>query len=564
MLKRIGFLLFVVSFFNLVNFAQGDAPGRVEKKPTTNKTTKKPTTVPSKPTTTKPTVSKPAPTPVKTNKPKPSTVKKTVKKTETDISPELSVFINQSQVKIFINEVEYETEKGASPFIFDSLVPSNYTIRVEKEGFEPQSKTISLAPKQKLSLNFDLVAAVGFLDISTTPTDTKIEVENQIFSGQVKGLELREGNYAFSVSKKGYKSISGNVSIENGKTNSQIILLQPINLNEVLTDARRLYETGNYKEALANCRLALSLDSNNSEALLLAGHSYFDLNYYQDSYIYYSLALSKGSKVVFPIRFGNKDKVLNQSGLLSLQGSKLEFSESNTTNLYQTNAVDIQELKPNSESISLKGKFFIGQKQKKEGFFIKSDSSNYQKTQIIFQLIQQLKTGIGYQDKGFGVVYLPAEQTTQIRKSGFSFNIPENWLDLNSDSNTATFAPKGGYKDVPKQGYNISHGIIVGLVPQNENTGFEQLAENNVNALLRANPTHRKKSEFVYKTFEGKRFLTLTIEGYAMVSERYETVTVYYTMRNNNLFYIYTVSTPDEATDYKYAFERILKSIKFF
>ena len=172
MIRQIGFTIFIIFLSVVVTFSQGvDAGVTTGKKETSSKPVKKTTPAPSKPTTTKPTVSKPPTTTVKTNKSKPSTAKKTGKKTDTDVSPELSVFVNQSGVKISIDDVEYDTETGESPFIFDSLIPSNHTIRVEKEGFQTQNKSIFLSSKQKLALNIDLVAAVGFLDISTNPLD---------------------------------------------------------------------------------------------------------------------------------------------------------------------------------------------------------------------------------------------------------------------------------------------------------------------------------------------------------------------------------------------------------
>lgn len=100
----------------------------------------------------------------KTKRPEPSSANKSNNDTNSDFSAKLTVFVNQKGVKIFIDDVQYDTEYGDSPFIFDSLAPASYTIRVEKSGYQTETRTITLAHKQKSSLTFNLVAVIGGLN----------------------------------------------------------------------------------------------------------------------------------------------------------------------------------------------------------------------------------------------------------------------------------------------------------------------------------------------------------------------------------------------------------------
>jgi hypothetical protein len=74
-----------------------------------------------------------------------------------DTSAGLTVFVNQEDVEIFINDEQYDVRFLKSPFIYDSLSPGIYTVRVEKAGFKTEIRTLTLKHKQTLSVNIDLI-----------------------------------------------------------------------------------------------------------------------------------------------------------------------------------------------------------------------------------------------------------------------------------------------------------------------------------------------------------------------------------------------------------------------
>jgi PEGA domain len=84
-----------------------------------------------------------------------SKIKKS-KNAAADTSAGLIVSVNQKDVKIFIDELEYDVRSLKSPFKYDSLSPGTYTIRVEKAGYKTETRTVILTPKQKLSVKFVL------------------------------------------------------------------------------------------------------------------------------------------------------------------------------------------------------------------------------------------------------------------------------------------------------------------------------------------------------------------------------------------------------------------------
>lgn len=223
MIRKTGYSILIICLFALIGFAQGE---------NTDKPGPRPTPKLTKPVSPKLTVDKTTPSTKNNKKPKSATIKKSNKNIAPDTSTELNIYVNQGGVKIFIDEVEYNGENGESPLIVNSLSPSTHTIRVEKSGYQTENRTIKLSARKKSSLQFNLIASTGLLDILVIPSDAAIEVNNQTFTGQVTDLALSVGNYSFTVSKKGFKSVTYSITIENGTKTSQIVVLQPLKPNE--------------------------------------------------------------------------------------------------------------------------------------------------------------------------------------------------------------------------------------------------------------------------------------------------------------------------------------------
>ncbi len=77
-----------------------------------------------------------------------------------DTSAELTVYVNQKGIEIFINDEQYDVRSLKSPFKYDSLSPGTYTVRIEKSGYETKMQTVTLKHKQKLLVKFELVPIV--------------------------------------------------------------------------------------------------------------------------------------------------------------------------------------------------------------------------------------------------------------------------------------------------------------------------------------------------------------------------------------------------------------------
>ena len=151
----------------------------------------------------------------KTKSQKPSSADKSNKNTNSDFSAKLTVFVNQRGVKIFIDDVQYDTEYGDSPFIYDSLSPASYTIRVEKRGYQTESRTVTLSHKQKLSLRFNLVPAVGELDGSVDNSKAAQSKRARIVKEDANGNKTKNDENSADLAKQYYDS--GSAYLKSGK-----------------------------------------------------------------------------------------------------------------------------------------------------------------------------------------------------------------------------------------------------------------------------------------------------------------------------------------------------------
>lgn len=206
----------------------------------------------------------------KTKSQKSSSADKSDKNTDSDFSAKLTVSVNQSGVKIFIDDVQYDTEYGNSPFVYDSLAPASYTIRVEKSGYQTQSRTVTLAHKQKLSLRFDLVAAVGGLDISVDNSKATQGKRARIVEGDADSNETKKDANSAALAKQYYDN--GSAYLKSGKFDLAITnFTKTIEINPKYEDTyfllgRAYKENNQYDLAIACFTKAIEYNPNSAWA----------------------------------------------------------------------------------------------------------------------------------------------------------------------------------------------------------------------------------------------------------------------------------------------------------
>jgi len=161
----------------------------------------------------------------------------------------LSIVGVPAGAKVYVDE----QLRGQTPLTMETIAPGTYSVRVEMNGYDPETRSIELKNRDSRVEEFNLVRNVGTLEVVTDQAGTSIMV-----NGADKGMapvqtdktvdplriELPVGEYKVEFVKKGYFPVvktvnivkSGSVSLrESMKRNFVADTVVRLKSNEVLT-----------------------------------------------------------------------------------------------------------------------------------------------------------------------------------------------------------------------------------------------------------------------------------------------------------------------------------------
>lgn len=116
----------------------------------------------------------------------------------------LSVKCNVSGAKVLLDN----RNLGTTPLSDTEVSPGDHSIRVEKDGYEPYRKRLSLDAGRSITLHVTLSEerpANGRLFVETEPEDARVRILN-IGPRFYQGMELEPGRYHVEVSATGYET----------------------------------------------------------------------------------------------------------------------------------------------------------------------------------------------------------------------------------------------------------------------------------------------------------------------------------------------------------------------
>ena len=108
----------------------------------------------------------------------------------------------------------------ATPCTFPPLAPGDYTLTVEKAGYETITDTVTIIAGVTTTKSYTLTPSKGTLSITTSPTGATVKVGTETKTSPCN-FSLAPGTYIVTVSKSGYDTITDSITITAGETTTK-------------------------------------------------------------------------------------------------------------------------------------------------------------------------------------------------------------------------------------------------------------------------------------------------------------------------------------------------------
>jgi hypothetical protein len=163
-----------------------------------------------------------------------------------------------------------------------------------------------------------------------------------------------------------------------------------------------------------------------------------------------------------------------------------------------------------------------------------------------------------------GKVDPPAPRYQNVRLGNvLRLQVPANWRELNA-ADRVTFAPPGGVYRSASGGTGFTHGLQIGVIP-NESHSLQQATDELIDSLLAGNPQLRRQSGgYIREVIGGRAALATDLQNVSEVTGGREAVSlITVPLRGGSLLYLVAVAPASEAEAYAATFLRIKQSIRF-
>lgn len=149
----------------------------------------------------------------------------------------------------------------------------------------------------------------------------------------------------------------------------------------------------------------------------------------------------------------------------------------------------------------------------------------------------------------------------QVDDDSFALQVPANWQLVTSGNSNMIFAPAGGFGDLNGQ-LMVTHGIFVGTRPLDRGD-LAASTQGFIREQLDSNPDFQVARAPQQVDFGGQEGYVSIVSGPSIINGVVEIDVTYTTiLGNGRMFYLITIAPEDEATLYKPAFEKIIRSLR--
>ena len=143
-------------------------------------------------------------------------------------TPTSTGFISVSSIPSGATVLLDGVAKGTTPLALSGLDPGMHTLVIEKEGYTPYEKTVTITAGKPATVTARLVALYGNLRIQSVPPGAAV-----LLNGTASGVtplvldNLVPGEYAIGISKTGYQAANRTATVVAGQEKILFVTLTP-------------------------------------------------------------------------------------------------------------------------------------------------------------------------------------------------------------------------------------------------------------------------------------------------------------------------------------------------
>ena len=157
----------------------------------------------------------------------------------------------------------------------------------------------------------------------------------------------------------------------------------------------------------------------------------------------------------------------------------------------------------------------------------------------------------------------PSGQYQRVTVGNFlRMQVPSNWRQV-SGNNSVTFAPDGAHYRSNDGSSGFTHGVQVGVVP-NESHSHQEATNELIESLLESNPQiRRQNNSYIRESIAGRTALSTTLRNISEATSGPELVNVTTVpLRDGSLLYLIAVVPQEETEEYGPAFRRLKQTVE--
>ncbi len=140
-------------------------------------------------------------------------------------SGSLSLNVTPADAAVLINKEDYSNRGHIE------LAPGRYKIEIMKEGYYPQSETITIQRGQTLNKTYNLTAKTGKLQFKVKPLTARVTLKQngqtvQTWTGMKYLKDLPVGEYELKCSADGYQPWTRRITVSENRTTAMEVVLK--------------------------------------------------------------------------------------------------------------------------------------------------------------------------------------------------------------------------------------------------------------------------------------------------------------------------------------------------